>query len=105
MTKNSRKPAKASLDNVKPLMEERAKLHLKKKQIEDKIKELDETLRPMLVGKGELYHSGFSFKVEEVPGRTTYDYKAMLEDGIDIEPYKKVGRPSSRFTIKEVTEV
>lgn len=103
---NSKQQAAQSLDNVKPLMDERAELHMTKKRIEERIKELDETLRPVLVGQGELVHNGYMFKVDAVPGRRTVDYKAMAEDfNIDLEDYTKVGKPSSRFTVKPIKEV
>lgn len=102
---SSKKQAANSLDNMKPLMDERADLYRSKKRIEDRIAEVDEVLRPALVGRGEVVWNGFAFKVDEVAGRKTYDTKAMAADGIDIEKYAKVGAPSSRFTIKPVTEI
>lgn len=94
------------LDNYKPIMDERAELQRSKKRIEERIKELDEVLRPVLVDRGELVHNGFSFKVDMVAGRKTVDYKAMADDfDIDLENYTKVGKPSTRFTIKPVNEI
>ena len=106
-TRNSKKVQNgSSLDNIKPMLSERAQLHMKKKQIEDKIKKLDEALRPVLLDYGQaVQYEGFTFEVTQQQGRTSYDYKAMAEDGIDLEPYKKVGAPSTRFVIKEVAEI
>lgn len=103
---NGKQQGKGSLDNMKPLLDERATLHQSKKRIEERIAELDKALRPSLEGRGELVYNGFSFKVEQTAGRKTVDYKKMAEDyGIDLEDYEKVGAPSSRFTIKPVNEV
>lgn len=99
----------SSLDNYKPLLDERAELHRSKKRIEDRIKELDEALRPALVGRGELIYNGFAFKVEQVAGRTTLNKKALTDFlgalGHDIAEFESVGKPSSRFTIKQVEEL
>lgn len=99
------KQASASLDNYKPLMDERAELAMSKKRIEERIKELDEALRPALVEHGEIIYNGYSFNVTTIPGRTTYDYKAAIADGVDLDPYKKVGKPSTRFVLKPVSEI
>lgn len=95
----------SSLDNYKPLMDERAELTTAKKRIDDRIKELDEALRPALNNRGPVIYGGYEFEVKAVAGRKTYDYKAMLEDGIDLEPYVKVGAPTTRFSIKPVNEI
>lgn len=87
------------------MMAERANLYKQKKEIEEKIKALDEDLRPMLVGRGAVVYDGFQFEVKSVAGRTSYDTKAMIADGLDLEPYKKVSAPSTRFDIKEVNEL
>ena len=105
MTKNTKKQAQGSLDNFKPLLDERADLYRSKKRIEERIKELDEALRPTLEGRGAVIWNGYQFEVTAIPGRTTYDYKMMEADGIDLEPYKKVGAPSTRFNIKPVKEL
>lgn len=94
-----------SLDNIKPLLEERGKLTKQKKDIEDRIKQLDKDLRPVLVGRGAVIHGGFQFEVSETAGRITYDTKAAIADGVDLEPYKKQGAPSTRFNVKEVQQL
>ena len=105
MTQNSKQHQPASLDNVKPLLADRAKLYVLKKEVEARIDKLDEELRPMLVGRGETISDGFSFNVTSVPGRTTYDTKRMIADGMDLDDYTKVGAPSSRFVIKPVNAI
>lgn len=93
------------MDNLKPLLDERAELAMSKKRIEDRIKVLDEDLRPVLNGRGSVVHNGYQFEVTTAKGRTTYDTKAMAADGIDIEAYSKTGAPSTRFTVKAVNEI
>ena len=106
MTKTSKQQAVVSLDNYKPLMDERAELARSKKRIEERIRELDEALRPALLNRGEIIYGGFSFKVDAVPGRKSVDYKRMAEDySINLDDYTKIGAPSSRFTIKPVNEL
>lgn len=105
MTKTLKKQQRNSLDNYKALLDERAELYLDKKEIEDRIKELDADLRPVLEGRGAVVWNGFQFEVSVTAGRITYDTKAMLEDGMDLEPYRKEGKPSTRFTIKQVKEL
>lgn len=105
MTKTLKKPAGSSLDNMKPLMDERAELHASKKRIEERIKEIDMDLRPSLVGRGPIVYNGYQFQVQERPGRVTYDTKKMLEDGMDLSNYEKVGKPTTVFTVKAVNEL
>ena len=96
----------SSLDNYKGLMDERAELHMAKARIDARIKELDETLRPVLADRGEIVWNGYRHEVTMTAGRKTVDYKAMAEDyGIDLDAYTKVGKPSSRYTVKAVQEL
>lgn len=103
--KNGKKQQESSFDNLKPMMDERAKLKARRDEIDGRIKELDDHLRPALQDKGEIVYNGASFKVTTVPGRTTYDTKKMIADGMDLTPYEKVGAPSTRFVVKLVNEV
>lgn len=97
---------KSSLDNYKAMLDERAELHMSKKRIEEKIKELDEALKPALADKGPLIYNGYQHEVKSVAGRKSVDYKQMAEDyGIDLEDYTKVGAPSMRYEIKRVNEL
>ena len=41
-------------------------------------------------------------KLVQNKGRVTYDTKKMLDDGMDLEPYKKVGAPSMTLTVEEL---
>ena len=104
---SSAKTGKLNLDNHKPALEERGKLHVLKKDIEARIKQLDEELRPILQGQGEIMYAGFTFKVDVAAGRSTVDYKQIIEDYnvTNVEDYTNVGAPSTRFTIKEVASI
>jgi len=93
------------LDNYKALLDERADLYVEKKEIEARIEALDKDLRPALEGRGAVVWNGFQFEVAMTAGRVTYDYKAMLADGMNLDKYKKEGAPSTRFTIKQVKEL
>jgi len=96
----------SSLDNYKGLLKERGDLYLEKQRIEDRIKVIDGDLRPALEGRGEVVSQGYSFKCDITAGRKTVDYKKMADDyNIDMAEYTKVGKPSSRFTVKEVSTI
>jgi hypothetical protein len=96
----------SSLDNLKALLDERAELWASIKRMEERAKELDEVIRPVLADRGPQVHNGYQFEVKTTAGRKTVDYKAMAEDyNIDMEPYSKVGAPSTRFEIKRVNEI
>jgi len=102
----SGKSDKAALDNLKPMLDERADLHAAKKRIEDQIKALDEVIRPVLAERGAVVYNGWEHSVVKTPGRKTYDYKQMAEDyEIDLEDYAKPGAPSTRYTLRKVEEL
>jgi hypothetical protein len=102
----TKQQAASSLDNIKPLLEERAELHMAKKRIEDRIKAVDEAIRPVLADRGAVVYNGYEHNVTKVPGRKSVDYKQMAEDyNIDIEDYTKEGAPSTRYVIKSVEEL
>lgn len=98
-----------SLDNHKAAMTERAELHILKKKCEERIKDLDAELRPVLAGRGEITYNGYSFKVVETAGRKTFDKvsagAAMKEKGLSIDDYYVTGAPSTTFTVKEVNSI
>lgn len=75
------------------------------KRLEGEAKELEEVIRPALVGRGELVYNGYSFNCKEVAGRKTLDKEAVEAAGIDLEPFMKVGRPYTTLTIKSVNEL
>ncbi len=91
-----------NLDNVKPYLEEYAELRKEKKGIEDRLKHLDSTVRPMLDGLGAVMVAGFMFELKVNKGRRTLDKAALIADGIDVENYYRVGTPFTSLFIKEV---
>lgn len=102
---NSKNSQSNSLDNFKSFLDERAAIKSQIDKLKARADELDELLRPVLVGRGPVVHGNHQFEVKATAGRTSYDYKAMADDGIDIDFYKKVGTPSTRFEIKEIKTI
>jgi hypothetical protein len=102
----SEKAQKSSLDNFKPMLEERGELAILKKKCEDRIKQLDEDLRPVLEGRGELFHAGYSFKCTLTPGRKSLDKAAVAEVlaavGLKIEDFEREGAPFTTMTVKQM---
>jgi len=94
-----------SLANLKPMLLEYAELHVQKKTIEARLKELGEQVRPTLVGEGAVIVEGYQFDCTQQAGRKTLDKKAVEAAGIDLAPYYKTGAPFSKLTIKEITNV
>lgn len=94
-----------SLDNVKPLLAEYAHINAQKKELEARLKELDQQVRPVLADIGEVVVAGFSFTCMSMPGRKTLDQKAMEADGIDLEKYRKQGAPFTQLKVKAVKEL
>lgn len=92
----------ASLDNIKSYMDEYGKLSTTKKMVEARMKELDELIRPTIVGKGATVVGNFMFECTMVKGRETLDKKAVEEAGIDLSPYYKTGAPFTMLKVKEV---
>ncbi len=94
-----------SLENLKPILTEYAELHVTKKTIEARLKELGEQVRPTLMGQGAVVVGDYQFDCTQQAGRKTLDKKAMEADGIDLEPYYKVGAPFTKLNIKEIKNV
>ena len=76
------------------------------KEIEDGAKEGKELAKEAI--KAELVKrkvteadvGGQHVSLEIVSGRKTYDIKKMKADGVDVDPYEKIGKPSERLTVK-----
>lgn len=68
-----------------------------KKEVAAEIKELLETLNHRRVGKDDKWSISYSWNA----GRTTIDQKAMVEDGIDIDKYKKTGTGFDKLLVTE----
>jgi hypothetical protein len=103
------KPQSASLDNMKGMLEERGQLAVLKKQCEDRIAQLDKDLRPVLEGRGEMFHAGYSFKCTLTAGRKTFDKAAAMEVleplGYTAEQFEKEGAPFTTLTVKQVQQL
>ena len=103
----SEKQPQSSLDNHKATMAERGDLAMLKKKVEDRIKELDETLRPVLEGRGELVYGGFSFKCVLTQGRKSIDKDALAsflaQHGKKPTDFEKEGAPFTTMTVKAVS--
>lgn len=107
MTSNQQQPA--SLDNHKPALVERGELADLKKKCEDRIAELDKALRPVLEGRGEIFHGGYSFKCTLSKGRKSID-KDLLEEflkkhGLTVADFEKEGAPFTTFAVKKVQQI
>lgn len=85
-------------------MDEYADLREQKKDIEARLKELDPIIRPALDGVGNVVHGGWMYSLTVSEGRKTLDKSALLEAGIDLDPYYKVGAPFTTLKIAKVKE-
>lgn len=98
-----------SLANHKPMMIERAQLHMDKKDIEDEIKNLDKILRPVLEGRGKVQVDNFTMEVKVVAGRKTQDKVALeaflAEHGKTLEDFTVMGAPYTTFSVSEAQVV
>lgn len=106
---NVQQNSSASLDNMRELLKERGELADFKKKAEDRIKELDEILRPALEGRGEIIAEGYSFKCTLSKGRKSID-KELLEEtlrkqGLTVADFEKEGAPFTTFAVKKVQTI
>lgn len=97
-----RQAASSAMDNAKGLLDEYGRWWLQKKEAEDHLKRLRPEINEVLHNSGSVVHNNLQFNLTQTAGRKTYDTKAAIADGIDLEPYLKVGSPSFTLTIKEV---
>jgi hypothetical protein len=60
-----------------------------------------ETIKAELVSRNtrQLAVGNHSVELAEVAGRTSVDWKAAEKAGVNLDPYKKVGKPSERLTV------
>lgn len=58
---------------------------------------------PVVVPSNTLSGVSYKVKVTEIAGRTTYDTKAAIADGVDLSPYKKVGAPYMTLSVTLTT--
>jgi hypothetical protein len=102
----SQTQAANSLDNYRDMLRERGELADLKKKVEERIKQLDEDLRPTLEGRGEIVAEGYSFKCTLSKGRKSID-KELLGDFLSnynasIADFEKEGAPFTTMTVKAV---
>ncbi len=90
------------LDNLKALIIEVGELDEQIKALQDKKAKMEAPLREAMSGVGKVIAGNFELSVTISKGRTTYDYKAMKADGIDLTPYEKTGAPYSTLKIARV---
>ena len=100
---------KQSLANIKPMLEDYLNLRADIKDMEKELKEMDETIRPMLADRGKMQLGTFTFEVKTQPGRKTMD-KAKLEaflnqHGKSIEDFQRVGAPYTQMRVSEAVTV
>lgn len=90
--------------NLESALELRGKLWRQKKELEEEIKLLDESIRPALTDQGPVEAAGFRFECVLSPGRKTLDKKRLQADfpNLDLEQYQKVGAPFTTLKIKEL---
>lgn len=89
-------------DNLRAIAIAVGELHFQIKELEAKKKELEEELRPALVGAKPRMFGNYVMECKMMPGRKTIDKDAMKADGIDPSKYEKVGKPFSQMSIKYV---
>jgi len=60
-----------------------------------------ETIKAEMVARSarQLAVGNHSVELAEVAGRTSVDWKAAEKAGVNLDPYKKVGKPSERLTV------
>lgn len=111
MTSNSQQPASSQggLDNYRSMLKERGELADLKKKVEERIKQLDEDLRPALEGRGDVVAEGYSFKCTLTKGRKSIDKDALNaflgEHGKKAEDFEKEGAPFTTMTVKAVNVI
>lgn len=96
-----------SLANLKPLLAEYAHIKAERDRLNERLKELDEQVRPVLADEGEVVVAGFSFTCTMMPGRKALDKKSLFAENPDIdeERYTKIGAPYTMLKIKAVKEL
>ena len=88
-------------NNLEPLLRERKAADVAEKEAKALKEKLDAQIRPLLVESGPVLVDGFLHSVSMVAGRKTFNKKAAIAAGLDLEPFMKVGAPSSRYTMVE----
>jgi len=100
-----------SSENLDQLAIELGLIKEQQQQLSARAKEIESVLRPAIAGKGPMRFEfggdagpmyAYVFSVKEMPGRKSLDKEAMIEDGIDVERYQKVGKPYTQLSFEKV---
>ena len=94
-----------SLDNFKPLAIELGGIIEQIRDLTARKKELEEQLRPQLLGRGAVQFDDYQYQVTQVAGRKTIDKDAMKDAGINIDDYMKQGAPYTKMVCKKVERI
>ena len=92
-------------DNEAALLDALGEVTDQIKALERKKKELRAALGTYfekLEGTGTVMGNHYAIKYTMSAGRKTLDKAAMLEDGIDVEPYMKVGKPFLTLSVSKL---
>jgi len=90
-------------DNEAALLDALGEVNEQRKLLDKKEKELRSALGPVLSEAGSVVATDkYAFTVKTNPGRRTLDKEALLEAGIDLDPYYKVGKPFVSLSISRV---
>ena len=92
-------------DNEEALLEALGEITEQRKALEAKEKELRSALSTLfegMNGAGALATRNFSINFSMNAGRRTLDKKSLEEDGIDLEPYYKVGKPFMTLKVARI---
>lgn len=87
---------------VKKTAEELCDVRDQIKALQEREKELAGALKTAFSGPIKMVAGNVLVELTSVKGRVTYDYKSMLDDGMNLEPYKKVGKESLRISVKRM---
>ncbi len=74
---------------LKELLEKRKSLNTQVKELEEEINSLKETISEG-ISHEKFVVQGVRFR--RIGGRNSYDYKRMIEEGMNLDPYLKVGK-------------
>lgn len=72
------------------------------KELGAKEKELANGIKEHFSGPTKTLVGNVMVDITSHKGRTSYDYNAMKDDGIDLEPYKKIGKPTMVLKVEEL---
>lgn len=83
-------------DNLKGLLESAQRIKEEIARLQDALYPLEEQIKSFAHGEG---FRAYGYTCKQCHGRTTYDYNAMAQDGIDLGRYLKTGKPF--YTLKK----